>query len=563
MRYLRPQILLWVILPLIVALVVVSVGSINLHQQAMRDMVAMRDAQLVGLAASRLNDDFVTRRLVLQDILRAGRANVPSADSFDLGVRLYDGSSGPPAAVAPLLTVARRQPGQPAMAVADGVWIALAPAGSPGDTAGPVAAGGVSLDALRLPALLEQLKTDPRARTYLVDAAGRPIYSAGGRIIPRVAAPTAGWGQAGATFASPPGGGDEVVIGHAPVPVAGWSVVMEEPWVDQVMPSLKYSLLAPLVVLLAAIVSLAAVYFGVRRVIRPLQTLGAQASRVAWGDFEAIRAPIDAVGEIQDLQRVLQEMAEQIRRYQAGMQDYIAALTQGQEDERRRLARELHDDTVQSLIALSQRVKMLEIDLPAEAADEPANSPAVRVRKRLGETAAMIDQALHDVRRLIRDLRPIYLEELGLRAAVEMLADATQASGLPVTLEVSGTEQRLPANAELAVYRIAQEALNNVVRHGRATEVCLGLDYRADGTVLTVEDDGVGFAAPESPGALAVHGHFGLIGMHERAVRLGGRLTIASQPGHGARISAFIPQTETPEVSKTSHPVRGGTGSEV
>jgi signal transduction histidine kinase len=559
MRYLRPQILLWVILPLIVALVVVSVGSINLHQQAMRDMVAMRDAQLVGLAASRLNDDFVTRRLVLQDIVRAGRLDVPDADSFDLGVGLYDGSSTPPAAVAALLITARQQPGQPAMAVADGVWIALASAGSPGNAApvGPVAAGGISLDALRLPALLEQLKTDPQTRTYLVDAAGRPIYSAGGRIIPRVAAPTAGWGQSGATFISPPGDGNEFVIGHAPIPVAGWSVVMEEPWVDQVMPSLKYSLLAPLVVLLAAIVSLAAVYFGVRRVIRPLQTLGAQAGRVAWGDFEAIRAPIDAVGEIQDLQRVLQEMAEQIRRYQAGMQDYIAALTQAQEDERRRLARELHDDTVQSLIALSQRIKMLELDLPAAAPDAPPNASAIRVRERLGETAAMIDQALNDVRRLIRDLRPIYLEELGLRAAVEMLAESTQASGLPVTLEVSGTEQRLAANAELAVYRIAQEALTNVVRHGRATEVTMGLEYQAEGVVLTVKDDGVGFAAPESPGALAVHGHFGLIGMHERAVRLGGRLTIASQVGQGARISAFIPRAEP------SDSVPRSAGSEV
>jgi signal transduction histidine kinase len=538
MRYLRPQILLWVILPLIVALVVVSVGSINLHQHSMRDMVAMRDAQLVGLAASRLNDDFVTRRLVLQAALHAGSVSVSGADAFDLGIKFYDSAAVAPSVdFEPLLAAARGQPGRPAMMLMDGVWMALAV-----DSTGPVGVGGVSLDGLRLPALLEQLKTDPRALTFLVDATGQLIYPLGGRVVPRIVAPPSGWGQSGATFALPPDGGDEVVVGHAPIPVTGWSVVMEEPWIDQVMPSLKYSLLAPLIVLLAAIASLAAVYFGVRRVIRPLQTLGQQASRLAWGDFDAIRVPIDAVGEIQDLQRALQDMAEQIRRYQAGMQDYIGALTQAQEDERHRVARELHDDTVQSLIALSQRVKMLDLDLPS--GDSAGNTPpaTARTRARLNEIASMIDQALTDVRQLVRGLRPIYLEELGLRASVEMLAESTDHGGLPVRLDVVGSERRLPANAELAVYRIAQEALNNVRRHGQATAVNLRLDYQADGVALVVEDDGAGFVAPESPGALAIQGHFGLIGMHERAARLGGRLSIDSQPGHGTRISAFIPR---------------------
>ncbi len=535
MRYLRPQILLWVILPLIIALVLVSVGSISLHQRSMRDMVATRDAQLVGLAASRLNDDFVTRRLALRDMLRTGSVSAQGTDLFDLGVKLHGATNVVPAEIAPLVDAARRQPGQPAMSLADGAWMALA-----SDATGPVGVGGVSLDALRLPALLEQLKTDPRAVTFLVDPAGQLIYpsSSTGRVVPRIAAPPSGWGQSGATFASPPSGGDEVVIAHAPVPVAGWSVVMEEPWVDQMMPSLKYSLLAPLIVLAAAIASLAAVYFGVRRVVRPLQVLGRQASRLAWGDFDAIRTPIDAVGEIQDLQRALQDMAEQIRRYQAGMQDYIGALTQAQEDERRRLARELHDETVQSLIALSQRVKMMELDLR----QQDGSGDVDRARRRLSETASMIDQALADVRQLIRGLRPIYLEELGLRAAVENLVESAEGSGLPVTLEVTGKEQRLLSDAELAVYRIAQEALSNARRHSRASAVKLTLDYQAKGVALTIEDDGLGFAAPESPGGLATQGHFGLIGMHERAVRLGGRLSIASQPDRGTRISAFIPR---------------------
>jgi len=346
-------------------------------------------------------------------------------------------------------------------------------------------------------------------------------------------------GQAGATFARPPGA-DEHVFGYAPVPLAGWGLVIEEPWRDVVVPMLQYTLLAPLIVLAAAITSLAALYFGLRRVIRPLHVLGRQASRLAWGDFQAIRAPAGGIGEIEELQTILQEMAAQVGRYQAGMHDYIAALTQAQEEERRRVARELHDETVQGLIALSQRVTMLEYDVAACANGQSAEA-VPRLQQRLADLSVLLKQSLQDVRHLIRDLRPVYLEELGLVSALDMLMTTIRQDGLRAAIDVTGDERRLSPEEELAVYRIAQAAASNATRHARPTRVSLRLYFAAAGVSLEVEDDGVGFVPPQFPSDLAVQGHFGLVGMHERATRLGGHLSVRSSPGHGTRVVAFLP----------------------
>lgn len=566
LRGLRAQILLWTILPLILILVGVSFGSITLHQRSMRDMVARRDAQLVALAAARLNGDLAERVLVLQTLLAPTRdaatppvtlaAAGPLLIPFDRGIRVFDlsvppasGTTAPLASLAvdnTVLAAAVALPGQAAMALTaapDGSVVALIGLTDP--AAQWAALGVVSARALNLPVLLAQLSGEsPRAAAFVVDATGRVIYHSdpaqvGQDLRDHVGIADVIQGQAGATFARP-AGADEHVFGYAPVPLAGWGLVIEEPWRDVVVPMLQYTLLAPLIVLAAAVTSLVALYFGLRRVIRPLHVLGRQASRLAWGDFQAIRAPVGGIGEIEDLQRTLQEMAAQVGRYQAGMHDYIAALTRAQEEERRRLARELHDETVQGLIAVSQRVTMLEFDVAACASGQSAEA-VPHIRQRLADLSALLRQSLQDVRHLIRDLRPVYLEELGLVSALEMLATTIRQDGLHAGIDVTGDEHRLAPEAELAVYRIAQAAASNATRHARPTRVSLRLHFNAAGVTLEVEDDGVGFVPPAFPSDLAAQGHYGLVGMHERATRLGGHLSIRSSPGRGAKVVAFLP----------------------
>ena len=346
-------------------------------------------------------------------------------------------------------------------------------------------------------------------------------------------------GEAGSTFEHLPDE-EEHVVGYAPLAAVGWAMVIEEPWAHVIVPGLQYTLWAPVLVLVAAIASLLAIHFGLRHVVNPLQVLGRAASRLAWGDYKAIEKPVGGIDEIRDLQSTLQEMAEQMHRYQAGMRDYIAALTQAQEDERRRLARELHDETVQSMIALGQRVKILQLDW-RERCGDGSRSDTNDVDERLSELSKMITKSLQEVRDVIRDLRPVYLEELGLVSALRTLASSTSNGETGVSFEMTGEERRLSPDAELAVYRIAQATLSNVLRHAKADTVALRLEFGEAGVVLTAEDNGAGFVPPERPSDLALDGHWGLMGMYERATRLGGHLSVRSTPGQGTKIAAFLP----------------------
>ncbi len=298
-------------------------------------------------------------------------------------------------------------------------------------------------------------------------------------------------------------------------------------------PVLRYSQFMPLVAALAAVVSVLTLYYGVRAIARPLQLLGRQAERVAWGNFEATGAPVGGVEEIEDLRRTLDQMARRIQRYQRGMHDYIAAITQGQEEERKRLARELHDDTAQALIALNQQVEMAQKILDADP---------VLAAERLVEVRGMLAETMESVRRFSRDLRPIYLEDLGFLPALDMLTrEADQEENLSVRLTVSGAVRRLPPELELAAYRIVQEALNNVVQHAQASHGWVEARFEVARLVLLVGDDGQGFEAPDLPDALARRGHFGLMGIQERALLYGGQMSIRSAPGDGAEVTVQIP----------------------
>ena len=214
------------------------------------------------------------------------------------------------------------------------------------------------------------------------------------------------------------------------------------------------------------------------------------------------------------------------------MRFYARQITRAQEDERKRIARELHDETVQMLIALSRRLEGLTV-LP-----DPLPEAAL---ERLEALQALIATTLKGVRRFIQDLRPSTLDHLGLVATIEGLTDDLTEDGIETEISVTGEAQRLAPEEELVLFRIAQEALSNVRRHSKASHALVQVRFLQDRVQLTIEDNGQGFNAPTRMDNLVSTGKLGLIGMHERARMLGGTLTVQSDPGEGTTILVDVP----------------------
>jgi len=290
-------------------------------------------------------------------------------------------------------------------------------------------------------------------------------------------------------------------------------------------------------------------WFGARQVIQPLKNLENRAIQLAWGRYAAIRQPVGGIYEIQRLQAALVEMARKVQAAQENLHSYIGAITTGQEEERRRLAREIHDDTLQAVIALNQRVQLARLSLSEPAASGPV--PLAPISDSLGEIQELTEQTIQNLRRLTRALRPAYLEELGLVPALRMLAqEASQAGPLrreqpeasekedrfQVHFECPGEERRLKPEVELTLYRMAQEALSNVQRHAQAGQAWVSISFDPNQVELTVRDDGKGFRVPDHPGDFVQAGHYGLLGLSERADLIGADLSLRSTPGKGTQV---------------------------
>jgi signal transduction histidine kinase len=368
----------------------------------------------------------------------------------------------------------------------------------------------------------------------VLDQTGRPVHHHDpSGLIPDVSAlADLPLDRSGSTYVRDRGG-RELLVSYARVEPPGWTLLTAEDLRAINAMGLSVVEVLPLLLLFVAVLALLAVSLGVLNVVRPLQELDRRAARVAWGDFDAIEEPVGGVQEIDDLRATLAQMAERIRAYQGGMRDYLSAITQGQEEERGRLAHELHDVTIQGLIALKQRGQM--------ALKSFHRDPA-RAEARLQELDGLIDEEIAGLRRIIGDLRPIYLEDLGFVPALEMLARQTEKRHhLAVHLAVHGEVVRLAPDLELAAYRIVQQALANVAAHARAAQAWIEITFAAELLTLVVRDDGAGFTPPEQPADLAHDGHFGLMGMRERALLYGGQLRISSSPGQGSTIEARLP----------------------
>lgn len=324
------------------------------------------------------------------------------------------------------------------------------------------------------------------------------------------------------------------VTAYQPIPSTQWSLVVEVSLESALSPYLRTTVLAPLA--LAPLIALVgfALWFAARQVVLPLQTLQRRASELAWGRSRAIERPVGGISEIRRLQEELIRLDGKVRAAQQGLRGYIGAITNAQEEERRRLARELHDDTLQSLIALHQRLQIVRGSLADSAAASSVD-----------ETEALLRQTIDNLRRATRALRPQYLEELGLITALQALASEVTAQGGPsVEFHSDGAARRLTPHVELALYRVAQEALSNVVRHAQARHAFVRLSFEDQAVDLSVLDDGGGFELPETPADFARGGHYGLLGLQERAELLGAELHIRSLPGEGTRLTFRVPSTE-------------------
>jgi signal transduction histidine kinase len=526
--------------------VVVAFGGVVMHQAEMRDLLVNHNRQVVSAAADSLSDQLDQRQQVLAALANEAASRRPqdALDSATWIPVLFDGGVAIYSADGDVLAATSSQTDWQALAeqVTRSTPPAVLPLVETGDNATRIvfvtaggtvrAAGVVSLETLTSPHELESLHKSGSVRVYLLAPDGLVLYHSDPA-------------QVGEHVSSTPitaieaserkdDAGHDVIATSAPVPPAGWMLVQEERWKETLSPLMRYSQAAPLALVPGLLIAVGAVWLGIQRIVYPLRRLEAQATELAWGDFAAIDQPVGGIAEIRHLQGTLQHMTKRVQAAQANMRNYIGAITQAQEDERRRLARELHDQTSQSLVALGHREQMLKPYLK----DDPAASAL------LAEIRAMIGETIDDLRRIVRALRPIYLEELGLAPALQMLArDLGLDDKIAIHFEKTGTPQRLIPEHEMALYRIAQEALNNAWQHSAASQIWLTVQFEPSQVTISVRDNGQGFAAPRHATELDTSGqqHFGITGMYERAALIGAHLQVKSEPGSGTTITVKAP----------------------
>ena len=397
---------------------------------------------------------------------------------------------------------------------------------------------------------IQKLKIGQKGNAYLVDGSGHLIYHPIDQLIGtdfsrRQAVKELQAGDTEGAITSQENGEAKSVEGYAIVPISGWGLVIGEPWSQVIEPAQIALRPVAVVVLIGLIVVAGIISVGVRRVTDPIQNLAVQTQQVAAGDYDA-QVNLSRIKEIRDLGMAFNEMVQQIRKYRAGVRQYVADITKTQEEERKRIARELHDDTVQSLIAMGQRIELIK-----ETLDDPEEA-----RARLSEVRSMVTGVIASVRQFSRDLRPLTLEDLGLPASMQYLVNQlAQSEGIEVNLKVEGEPEGLPADMEVAIYRILQEALNNVKKHAYATQVKVTALFTQSQIKLTVQDNGQGFEVPETLTDFASNGSFGMMGLQERAKLFGGNVIVRSHPNQGTTILLIMPRQSVPsqfEVPQTS-----------
>ena len=542
------------VLPLTLLLLFIAFGGVNMHQQDMRTLVGERDERAVQSAAAALQSELHHRVATITSMAVLASEDISFKDIFattnDLAKDFNGGIAflntdghliektdndrfwGWVSQNPNLIKLASSSDLEPVFSdpildpSSDQLFVIIS---AYSDSRDVIVAGAFSPEALASETLTPTYPAGSHVTIYLLDDSRRLLFVSGTLEQESLEADHPGVkealsGKSGVLYVKKEA--TEHVVAYSPIEATGWALITEEEWEMVISPSLQLTQMAPLVMVPAFILALIAIWFGAKQIVQPLQKLESKAAALAWGDFEAIKESVGGISEVQHLQMELTEMSRKVQAAQEGLHDYIGAITSAQEEERARLARELHDDTIQAVIALKQRVQL------AQRSVKDQNG-----KQSLKELENLAEQTIENLRRLTRALRPIYLEDLGLVTALEMLArEISQVNSLIVDFQKTGNERRLSREVELSLYRIAQEALNNVAKHSGATRADLSIRYSDSEITLMISDNGHGFVAPASPTEFAPNGHFGLLGIHERADLIGARLGIESTQGQGTRI---------------------------
>jgi signal transduction histidine kinase len=555
LRGLTVQLLAITVLPLTLLLLVIVFGSVSLHQQDMRALVGERDERAVQAAAAALDSELHHRAANISNLvalaeLSENKSSISRtedlASDFDGGIAYLDMegrviTSTPHSGLWELvgqngISLASATDVQPVFSspfldLNSNKILVIVSQAIPSQNM--VVAGAFSPENLARETLSTSYPDSSHVTIFLLDSSRQILFSSGplasdSSMPDHPGVTEALRGESGTTYLKQDN--VEHVVAYSSLSPVNWALVTEEEWEMVSGPSLQITQLAPLVLVPAFILALLALWFVATRIVQPLQRLETKAAALAWGDFEAIKDSVGGISEIRHLQLELTEMARKVQAAQDGLRDYIGAITSAQEEERLRLARELHDDTIQSVIALKQRVQLAQTSVKDQTS-----------RHTLSELETLAEQTIENLRRMTRALRPIYLEDLGLVTALEMLArETSQNNAVQVEFQKSGGEQRLLHEVELALYRIAQEALNNVVLHSKAKHAGVHISFGEKEIKLEVIDDGIGFIMPKSPTDFAPSGHFGLLGIRERADLIGAHLEVESAPGNGTRLKVRI-----------------------
>lgn len=282
-------------------------------------------------------------------------------------------------------------------------------------------------------------------------------------------------------------------------------------------------------------------YAILRNALRPMSMLQATVERIDRGDT-IVRAPVEEIGDPQ-LQRfahalntMLERLAAHTRTIEAN-RDQLSRLSgqvlRAQEEERKRIARGLHDDTSGALARVLLNLEMVEAALP----DGPPEA-----HEKLTATRILTEQTLENVRKIIFDLRPTLLDDLGLGPAVRWYAkENLERAGIEIHVEASNDLGRASPTIETALFRIAQEAISNIIRHSEAKHALIRLSRQGPRWVLVVDDDGRGFDPHAIEQADHGDGRWGLMGVQERVNLLGGNCSIQSRRGEGTTLCVEIP----------------------